>query len=41
MDIQAEKDMNELLRVRGTVLSLLEQARGDKYVYCSFAGLYP
>jgi len=31
-DIQAEEDMNQLLHVRGTVLSLLEQARGDKYV---------
>ncbi|KAF8219688.1 isoleucyl-tRNA synthetase [Tricholoma matsutake] len=35
MDIQAEKDMNELLRVRGTVLSLLEQARGDKRIKSS------
>ena len=28
-----EQDMKKLLAVRGTVLSLLEQARVDKYVY--------
>jgi hypothetical protein len=32
IDIHAEKDMSDLLRIRGTVLSLLEQARGDKCV---------
>ncbi|KIJ61453.1 hypothetical protein HYDPIDRAFT_115926, partial [Hydnomerulius pinastri MD-312] len=31
-DPQAEKDMSSLLTVRNTVLSLLENARGDKYL---------
>jgi isoleucyl-tRNA synthetase len=31
MDPQAAEDMSELLHIRGTVLLLLEQARGDKY----------
>ena len=31
--------MNQLLRVRGTVLSLLEQARGDKYDLSPLYGL--
>lgn len=30
MDPKSAEDMGELLRVRGTVLSLLEKARGDK-----------
>lgn len=29
-DYQAEKDMSELLRVRGVVFSLLEKARGNR-----------
>ena len=29
--------MAELLRIRGAVLSLLEKARGDKYVLSQFA----
>lgn len=32
-DPQADQDMNGLLNVRGSVLSLLEKARGNKYVY--------
>ncbi|RDB30371.1 Isoleucine--tRNA ligase [Hypsizygus marmoreus] len=35
MDPQAAEDMAELLRVRGTVLSLLENARGDKRIKSS------
>jgi len=31
-DAQAEMDMISLLGVRSVVLSLLEKARGDKYV---------
>jgi hypothetical protein len=30
-DLQAEQDMNDLLRVRTAVLSALEKARGQKY----------
>ena len=37
-DPTAEQDMVSLLRVRGTVLGLLEQARGKRYVILS--GLY-
>lgn len=32
-DAQAERDMIGLLGVRSVVLSLLEKARGDKYVF--------
>lgn len=37
-DPQAGDDMNELLRVRGVVLSLLEKARGQKWVFGSVSG---
>ena len=32
-DWQTEKDMNELLRVRGVVLAVLEKARENKCVF--------
>ena len=31
-DFNTDQDMKELLTVRGTVMTLLEQARIDKYV---------
>lgn len=37
-DPQAEADMNELLRVRAVVLSVLEKARGQKYILITFCG---
>jgi isoleucyl-tRNA synthetase len=36
-DPQAEQDMKDLLRVRATVLSALEKARGQKYALISFS----